>query len=299
MNPRAIATLALAVIAGVVVSGIGCGAGTPVTGSPPSAVRMYVFDCGALEGDVSRFHLNASEVATARMSVACFLVVHPKGTLMWDVGAVPDGAWSPTGGPVTQRVVLPDGQERTMTVVKPLGAQLMASGYAPGRISYLALSHYHWDHTANANDFAGATWLVRPEERDAMFPASGPGAPLTQPSTYRALRTSRTVLIHDDDYDVFGDGTVVMKKAPGHTPGHQVLYVQLPKTGGVVLSGDLYHYPEERTLNRLPTFEVNPDQTVATRASIDAFLAKTRAKMWIQHDFTGNAQLKKSPAYYD
>jgi N-acyl homoserine lactone hydrolase len=183
--------------------------------------------------------------------------------------------------------------------VKPLGAQLVALGYPPASITYLALSHYHWDHTANANDFAGATWLVRPEERDAMFPASESGPPLTQPSTYRALRMSRTVLIHDDEYDVFGDGTVIMKKAPGHTSGHQVLYVQLPTTGGVVLSGDLYHYPEERTLNRVPTFEVNPDQTVATRAAIDAFLAKTHAKMWIQHDFTGNAQLKKSPAYYD
>src|SRR5689334_23328943 len=119
------AQLALSAFAALVMLGIGCGAGTAVTGSPPSAVRMYVLDCGTLEGaDLGRFHLKADEVATARMSVACFLVVHPKGTLMWDVGAVPDGAWSPTGQPVTQHVVLPDGQERTMTVVKPLGAQL-------------------------------------------------------------------------------------------------------------------------------------------------------------------------------
>jgi glyoxylase-like metal-dependent hydrolase (beta-lactamase superfamily II) len=259
-----------------------------------------VFDCGTLEGaDLARFHLKADEVATARMSVACFLVVHPRGALMWDVGAVPDGSWTPTGQPVTHRVVLPDAQERTMTVVKPLREQLVASGYAPSSITYLALSHYHWDHTANANDFAGATWLVRPEEHDAMFPASGSTPPLTQPSTYRALRTSKTVLIHDDEYDVFGDRTVIAKKAPGHTLGHQVLYVQLPKTGGVVLSGDLYHYPEERVLKRVPTFEFNPDQTVVARATIDAFLAKTGAQLWIQHDFEGDAQLKKAPAYYD
>ena len=98
---------------------------------------------------------------------------------------------------------------------------------------------------------------------------------------------------------MFGDGTVIIKSAPGHTPGHQVLYLKLAKTGGVLLSGDLYHYPEERVLNRVPTFEFNPEQTRATRVVIDAFLKKTGAQLWIQHDFNGNAKLKKSPKFYD
>jgi hypothetical protein len=66
-----------------------------------------------------------------------------------------------------------------------------------------------------------------------------------------------------------------------------------------VLSGDLYHYPEERKLDRVPTFEFNPAQTRATRVAIDAFLKKTGAQLWIQHDFLANAKLKKSPRYYD
>ena len=98
---------------------------------------------------------------------------------------------------------------------------------------------------------------------------------------------------------MFGDGTVVIKAAPGHTPGHQILYLKLTKTGGVVLSGDLYHYPEERRLNRLPTFEFNQKQTRATRVTLDGFLRKTGAQLWIQHDFTVNAKLKKAPGYYD
>ena len=98
---------------------------------------------------------------------------------------------------------------------------------------------------------------------------------------------------------MFGDGTVVIKAAPGHTPGHQILYLKLTKTGGVVLSGDLYHYPEERRLDRLPTFEFNQEQTRATRVTIDGFLRKTGAQLWIQHDFTANAKLKKAPGYYE
>jgi glyoxylase-like metal-dependent hydrolase (beta-lactamase superfamily II) len=265
---------------------------------PPRSLRLYVFDCGTIHvADLSRFSLKPEEVATTDLSVTCFLVTHPKGTLIWDAGAVPDSAWKPTGTASTQHVVLPDSQQRDVILAKSLGAQLAELGYSPPDITYLALSHYHYDHTANANLFAGATWLVRQEERDAMFAEKPPGT--TQPSTYATLRNSKTLIIKTDDHDVFGDGTVIIKSAPGHTPGHQVLYVKLPKTGAVLLSGDLYHYPEERALDRVPTFEFNPAQTRATRVAIDAFLKKTGAQLWIQHDFPSNAKLKKSPHYYE
>ncbi|MGH9783130.1 MAG: hypothetical protein ACRD88_03005 [Terriglobia bacterium] len=81
--------------------------------------------------------------------------------------------------------------------------------------------------------------------------------------------------------------------------GHLVLYVKLAKTGGVVLSGDLYHYPEERTLNRMPAIEFNVEQTRASRVVLDAFLERTGAQLWIQHDFAANAKLKKAPDYYE
>jgi N-acyl homoserine lactone hydrolase len=264
----------------------------------PQSLRLYVFDCGATHiTNTERFGFKREEVATADLSDPCFLVAHPKGTLIWDTGAVPDAAWSPVGHPVVQHIVLPDSQERDVTVVNSLRAQLAEVGYSPSDITYLALSHYHYDHTANANEFAASTWLVRQVERDAMFADKPPG--ITQPSTYSALRQSKTVILKADEHDVFGDGTVIVKSAPGHTPGHQVLYLKLAKTGAVMLSGDLYHYPEERVLDRVPTFEFNPEQTRASRVAIDAFLKKTGAQLWIQHDFNGNAKLKKSPNFYE
>lgn len=265
---------------------------------PPRSLRLYVLDCGTLENmDPARFQLNREDVSSNRMSTPCFLIAHPKGTLMWDTGAVPDTAWTPVGRPALQHIVLPDSQERDLTMSRTLKAQLAELGYSPDGVSYIALSHYHWDHTANASDFARSTWLVRKEERDAMFAARPPS--LTQPSNYSALRTSKTVILDSDEHDVFGDGTVVIKSAPGHTPGHQILYLKFSKTGPVVLSGDLYHYAQERTLDRVPTFEFNPEQTRATRTAIDVYLKKMGAQLWIQHDFTANSKLKKSPDYYE
>ena len=263
----------------------------------PSTVRLYVLDGGVLESDPARYRLTPRDVATTQLSVASLLIVHPRGVLMWDSGAVPDGEWKAGGTAVKHQLVLPNKEVRIVTLQKTHASQLTAIGYTPAMVTHVALSHYHWDHTANANAFAGATWLVPKAERDEMFAAKPFGN--VRPDTYNALKGSRTVIVTADEHDVFGDGRVIIKRAPGHTPGHQVLYVRLDRTGGVVLSGDLYHYEEERTLGRLPTFEFNEEQTRAARASVDAFLKKTGATLWIQHHLPAHTALRKAPAYYD
>jgi N-acyl homoserine lactone hydrolase len=262
----------------------------------PSSLRLYVFDCGTMQTDLSRFRLEAKEVATNVLATPCFMVAHPRGTLMWDVGAVPDSDWMPTGSPVAHHLTLPDMSTRDLMLNKPLLAQMKEAGFEPADIDYLALSHYHWDHVANANAFANATWLVRKVERDMMF-ADMP--PVTMPAWYAQLEDAKTEIIQGETYDVFGDGTVVIMNAPGHTPGHQTLYLKLAQTGDVVLSGDLYHFNEARALKRVPTFDYDQAQTPVSREKAEAFLATSGAKLWVQHDSALIASLKKAPEYYE
>jgi len=270
--------------------------GVAAQGSGVSSPRIYVLDGGVLASETARYRLTDADVEEVPLSVAAFLIVHPRGVLLWDAGAVADHE---RGGPVgfEQRLLRRDGQERFVKLGATLTSQLKAAGYEPSDVTHLALSHYHWDHTADANLFAGAQWLVSKVEHEKMFAADPPGG--TRPETYSALKGARTTLLTTADHDVFGDGTVVIHQAPGHTEGHAVLYVKLAKTGGVVLSGDLYHYPAERTLNRLPTFEVSEAETQAARAEVDQFLKRTSSALWIQHDLVAHRKLKKSPEYYD
>lgn len=272
-------------------------ANAQVAASAAEGPRLYVFDGGVLASDPTRYRLTEAEVDEIPLSIASYLIVHPRGVLLWDAGAVADAERIAGGVGVEQRVLRADGQERFVKLGPPLLEQLGAAGYAPSDVTHLALSHLHWDHTADANAFAQATWLVRQIERDAMFAAEPPGG--ARPSTYSALANSRTEIITDEEHDVFGDGTVIIKHAPGHTQGHQVLYVKLAQTGPVLLSGDLYHYPQERTLNRLPTFEFSEEQTRVAREDIEEFLARTGAALWIQHELAAHRKLKKSPEYYD
>ena len=105
--------------------------------------------------------------------------------------------------------------------------------------------------------------------------------------------------IEGENYDVFGDGTVVIMSVPGHTPGHQMLYLKLAQTGDVVLSGDLYHFPEARTLKRVPTFDYDQAQTPRRARRPKRSSPAPARKLWIQHDSALIAGLKKAPEFYE
>ena len=252
---------------------------------PPKSVRMYVFDAGVLKiaDPMPLFGLKKEEVGATDLSDAAYLIVHPRGTLMWEVGLVPD---SNIGG----------ANARPGAPAKTLKALMAEVGYRAADVTYFAISHGHGDHTANANDFQGSTWLVNKAEYDAMFADKAPR--FYTPATYAALKTSMTKFI-DGDFDVFGDGTVVIKQTPGHTPGHQVLFVKLAKTGTVALTGDLYHYPEEVGRKEVAPAQGDQEITLRSREAVDAYLKKTGGKMWITHDLIGFSKLKKSPEFYE
>lgn len=265
----------------------GSAAAQPRTQSAPmvDTVRLYVLDCGTLiYNRPESYGLTREEVADTNMSVSCFLVVHPRGILLFDTG-LSDRL---VGRPIYENVRGGYGQLKFNT----LSGQLADIGVTPDRISYLALSHSHYDHVGNANDYAGSIWLARKAEHDFMF-----AAPPKAVSEYAALAHARTQFI-TGDYDVFGDGRVILKSTPGHTPGHQSLYVKLGHTGGVVITGDLYHYPEERTLNRMPPRE-QATETPASRAAIEKFLRDSHSQLWIGHSTAFFHDARKSPGWYD
>jgi N-acyl homoserine lactone hydrolase len=250
-------------------------------------VRLYVMDCGRLKvEDPSRFDFRKEQLKTLDFSVGCYLIAHPKGVVLWDAGVVPDTMF-PAGGP---------GVKFYGTAAKTLKAQMASAGYTAADVKYLVLSHYHWDHMGNAAEFAKATWMVERIEHDTLF---GPTPPeRLSPDQYLPLKKAKTVYLPNRDYDIFGDGTVVIKPAYGHTPGHNVLAVKLAQTGTIVLSGDLYHYPEEVATGVVPHIDYNKDRTREARKAVDDFMKAVGGKMWIQHDLVQFLTLKKAPEYY-
>ena len=263
----------------------------PPSGLPPlphlTSPRLYVLDCGTIiSHEPERFGLSRQDVSDPDFADPCFLVMHPRGMLLFDTGLTD----TQVGRPIYENKMGYEGQLKTTT----LKGELANIGVTPAMITYLAISHSHWDHVGNANAYAGSTWLARKAEYEVMF---GPGANAAAKNNYAALAHAKIQYI-EGDHDVFGDGSVVLLSTPGHTPGHQSLYVKLTNTGGVVVSGDLYHYPAERSLRKMPAREV-ASGTPQSRKKIDDFLARTHSQLWIGHSIDWYRDAVKAPGWYD
>ena len=255
-----------------------------------TSVRLYVLDCGTITNDrPEEFGVTRDEVKYTALADMCYLVLHPHGVLLWDTGL----SDTLMGRPYFETA------QSGLGIIKlnTLRGQLADIGLSPEMIDYLALSHGHFDHSGNANMFAGSTWLVSKQEREKMFPlTSDPAKDYSGYKNYDKLKTAKTVLI-PADYDVFGDGTVIIKRAFGHSPGHSVLAVQLRETGPVLLAGDLYHYPEERVLHRIGASDAKTAAPHA-REVIEAWADANHAQIWLAHDMSLFQRLRKAPDYY-
>jgi len=85
-----------------------------------------------------------------------------------------------------------------------------------------------------------------------------------------------------------------MLNTPGHTLGHHVLLVKLPRTGNVLLSGDLAHFRENYDNNVATGFNSNRVETLASFDRVKQIAANLKATVIIQHD---PRDVDKPPAF--
>lgn len=253
-----------------------------------ATLRLYVFDCGRLRFDsIAGFSIADDEIDIRELSVPCYVVEHENGRLLWD-GGLPSAVAETEGW---------QGEGIQMKLDRTFAGQLADMNLGMDAFEFAAFSHMHFDHVGVANEVTGATLLIQRAEYDAAFadPVTVPGF---DPALYGNLEYADRVTL-DGDHDVFGDGKVRIIAAPGHSPGHQVLFLELANTGPVVLSGDLYHFALSREDRRVPEFNVDADQTLASMDRVEALVAETGAQFWIEHELAWFEQLKKAPSYYD
>ena len=292
--PRPACTRFSAVVLALLLGAAGCAGGgepppAPVAEEPVAAesLKLFVFECGRLRFDtVERFSIADDETEVRELIVPCYVVDHPDGTLLWDGGLPSTVAEHEGWGDNNQRF---DRTFAEQLAEYDLGVDLAS-------FDYVAFSHIHFDHVGVAGELTGGTWLVQQGDLDAAFP-EGPGAEAAEPLLDNMRNLERMVL--NGDHDVFGDGRVRIISAPGHTPGHQVLFLELAETGPLVLSGDLYHFRLSREERRVPTFNFDAEMTLESMEKVEAFVAERNATFWIEHDLALFETLRTAPAFYE
>jgi N-acyl homoserine lactone hydrolase len=265
-------------------------AGSSLAYAAQPSVQLYALDCGRIEFQDMRIFSDTGDYdnVPGKMVDTCFVIKHPHGTLLWDAGLGDALAEHKEG------VALNGGIR--MFVDVPLQTQLRTIGLTPKDVQFIAFSHFHFDHTGNAGLFPSATWILNKAELDAM---NGPAPPFgVDPKPLAAYKNAHQQLI-TGDYDVFGDGSVMILSTPGHTPGHQVLLVHLPHAGNVILGGDLYHTRDNREHRRVPAINTNRADTLASEDRIEHLAQTLKARVIIQHDPQDIGSLPKFPAYLE
>ncbi len=215
---------------------------------------------------------------TKQFTDAYYVISHPKGNLMWDAGLpesliVPELYHEPSGVFAIQRS-------------DSLVNQLKTIGFKIEDFKYFAMSHSHFDHTGHANLMKDATLLIQENEYNSI-------AGDTLKNKDPAVSELKNIQKLNGDYDVFGDGTVVIKYMPGHTVGHQVLYVEIGHEKPILLTGDLYHFEENRTSKGVPSFNYDVKQTLESMDKFETFAKEKNAEVIIQHSPSDFEKLQK------
>lgn len=272
------------------VSLLGCTAAATAA-EPVQQVRLYALNCGDMTAKNKGLFSDTGEYdgQTHEMISPCFVIRHPKGTLLWNSGIGDETAAKPEGGTL-------GGGNFTTKLQVTLADQLKQLGLSAADVNFVAFSHFHADHVSNAKNFPSSTWIVNKREVDAVN--ANPPLITASDDFKKALAAAKQEVI-TGDFDVFGDGSVKILKSPGHTPGHQSLIVKLQKSGVVVLGGDLYHLRDNRKFHRVPGGNYSRADTLASFDRIDTITKNTKARYIVEHDRADFATLPKFPAFLD
>jgi N-acyl homoserine lactone hydrolase len=289
----------------VVCSWAGLSAGAKA--EPPAGMKLYVFSSGFLNIDKSALQAGAAP-GKIDIPVGFFLIHHPKGNVLFDCGnndkVITDPTW---WGPNAAMLENPANHSRSPDVA--IDAQLEKAGYKVSDVNFVILGHMHLDHAGNVAKFPTATLVYqRDEVINALWPKPGfagpyiPGdlAPLRSP-VGSPMPARQKVIELTGDLDLFGDGSILIHRSVGHTPGSQQAVVHLPKTGAIVLTSDAAYLPESLEKDLLPSVGLayDPAGILQGYQWIKQMRDLEGAQVFMAHDAEGYKQHKHSPEFYE
>jgi N-acyl homoserine lactone hydrolase len=256
------------------------------------AIRLYALECGhyaqydmSILSDTGEY-----DGKTGSLADPCFLIVHPKGILLWDTGG---------SNPVERIPAGMDVHSKAKPLSVTLVSQLKMLGLKPRDINYVAFSHFHEDHVGNAKDFPAATWIINRAELDWVLKTSASGPAFIDALKHHVKKKILETYYDPSDYDVFGDQSVKILFTPGHTPGSQSLEVRLKQSDTVILTGDLYQTSDNRKYRRVPSENTSRAESLASMDRIGEIARQTGAKVVVQMDEDEFDALPRFPAFLE
>ena len=103
----------------------------------------------------------------------------------------------------------------------------------------------------------------------------------------------------EGDYDIFGDGAVVILHTPGHTNGHQSVVVRLKNSGTVILTISTGYVKQSLEQGQLTGYFYNADDQYRSVTRLREIHQRENALVVADHDPDADELYKFVPDYYD
>ena len=227
-----------------------------------------------------------------RVPVAMYIIDHPRGLVLYDTGnnvAVSDGNCDSHWGKLCQ-AFLPM-QKRDEVIDR----WLEKFGYKIEDVKYVVVSHMHLDHAGNVEMFPNATIVVQKEEmKTAWWPEKFQAAAFVL-GDYDDARDYNYLELNGD-FDLFGDGSLVVLDTKGHTQGHQSLMVKLENTGTLFLAGDAVYTPENEA-GVVPGITWSATHSMQSINRLKMLRDAHQGELWFSHGIEQYNSHKHDSAY--
>jgi glyoxylase-like metal-dependent hydrolase (beta-lactamase superfamily II) len=193
-------------------------------------MKMHFLSGGRLKMRKSTYYADAARGEMFELPVACTLLRHSQGNVLFDTGCHPGVAEDPE----SRLGTLAKYMNPIMAVGDHVLTSLGTVGLGPDDIDVVVCSHLHTDHCGCNQFFRKATIIVHARE---LVAAREPGA---FDSGYIAADWDNPIPMKtiDSQMDVFGDGKIVLVPLPGHSPGTTGALVGLDDSGAFLLTAD-------------------------------------------------------------
>ena len=250
-----------------------------------SVQKLHLLPAGRCLVDQSALNTHLQSGTLVDLPIWSYLIETSDGPVLVDTGMPEDCVQDPFGyfGVSEEEA----GIVPKMTEDDAILRVLARAGYKPVDLLCILSTHWHFDHAGGNRMFPDTPIVVQRAEYEGAL--NNPDYPL------ECRHPGLNYRVIEGDYEVVPGVQLVF--TPGHSPGHQSVFVETVQSGPVLLTIDAA-YTRENFENNVPFAAFNQELASQSVLRLRKLAAESKAKVFFGHDTAQGKEWHTYPKFY-